>query len=71
MEEKQAELQEITMKVADMESFVEEIAEEAYEKACETVTEDVVEQTGQENLKELQKYKQWITAEERKLPKEV
>lgn len=71
LEEKQAELQEITMKVADMESFVEEIAEEAYEKACETVTEDVVEQTGQENLKELQKYKQWITAEERKLPKEV
>ncbi len=71
LEEKQAELQEITMKVADMESFVEEIAEDAYEKACETVTEDVVEQTGQENLKELQKYKQWITAEERKLPKEV
>ncbi len=71
LEEKQAELQEITMKVADMESFVEEIAEAAYEKACETVTEDVVEQTGQENLKELQKYKQWITAEERKLPKEV
>ena len=54
-----------------METFVEEIAEEAYEKACETVTEDVVEQTGKENLKELQKYKQWITAEERKLPKEV
>ena len=71
LEEKQAELQEITMKVADMETFVEEIAEEAYEKACETVTEDVVEQTGQENLKELQKYKQWITAEERRLPKEV
>lgn len=71
LEEKQAELQEITMKVADMESFVEEIAEEAYEKACEMLTVDVVEQTGQENLKELQKYKQWITAEERKLPKEV
>ena len=71
LEEKQAELQEITMKVADMEAFVEEIEEEAYEKACETVTEDVVEQTGQENLKELQKYKQWIIAEERKLPKEV
>lgn len=71
LEEKQVELQEITMKVADMESFVEEIAEESYEKACETVTEDVVEQTGQENLKELQKYKQWNTAEERKLPKEV
>lgn len=71
LEEKQAELQEITMKVADMESFVEEIAEGAYEKACEMVTEDVVEQTGQENLKELQKYKQWINAEERKLPKEV
>jgi len=71
LEEKQAELQGITMKVADMETFVEEIAEEAYEKACETVTKDVVEQTGQENLKELQKYKQWITAEERKLPKEV
>ena len=71
LEEKQAELQEITMKVADMEAFVEEIEDETYEKACETVTEDVVEQTGQENLKELQKYKQWIIAEERKLPKEV
>ena len=37
--EKQAVLDEITMRVLDMENFVEQVAEDAYEKACEAVSD--------------------------------
>lgn len=55
--EKQAVLDEITMRVSDMESFVEQIAENAYEKACKVVSDTVAEQTREEDIEELRNIK--------------
>lgn len=68
--EKQAVLNEITMKVSDMENFVEEVAEDAYEKACEVVTNTVKKQTREEDIMELRSYKEWVTSDERKTSKD-
>lgn len=68
--EKQAVLNEITMRVSDMENFVEEVAEDAYEKACEVVTDTVKKQTREEDIMELCSYKEWVTSDERKTSKD-
>lgn len=68
--EKQAVLDEITMRVSDMENFVEQVAEDAYEKACEAVSDTVAEQTRAEDIEELRRYKKWLTSDERKTPKD-
>ena len=56
--EKQAVLDEITMRVLDMENFVEQVAEDAYEKACEAVSDTMAEQTRAEQIEEFGKYTQ-------------
>ena len=63
--EKQAVLDEITMRVLDMENFVEQVAEDAYEKACEAVSDTMAEQTRAEDIEELRRYKKWLTSDER------
>ena len=68
--EKQAVLDEITMRVLDMENFVEQVAEDAYEKACEAVSDTMAEQTRAEDIEELRRYKKWLTSDERKTPKD-
>lgn len=68
--EKQAVLDEITMRVSDMENFVEQVAEDAYEKACEVVSDTVAEQTREEDISELRSYKKWLTSDERKTAKD-
>ena len=68
--ENQATLDALTMKISDLEAFVEEVAEDAYEKACEVVSETVAEQTREEDIEELRKYKKWLTSDERKTPKD-
>lgn len=45
MAEKEQALSEITMKLEDAESLVEEIADTAYEKACEVIAETVFAET--------------------------
>ena len=66
----QIKLEDITMKVSDIEKFAEEVAEDAYEKACEVITDTVMEQTREEDIKEIQNYKKWLSSDERKIPKE-
>lgn len=68
--EKQAVLDEITMRVSDMENFVEQIVEDAYEKACEVVSDTVAEHTREEDITELRSYKKWVTSDERTTPKD-
>lgn len=68
--EKQAVLDEITMRVSDMENFVEQVAEDAYEKACEVVSDTVAEQTREADISELRSYKKWLTSDERKTAKD-
>ena len=68
--EMQAALDDITLKVLDMENMVDQIADDAYEKACEVVADTVAEHTREEDIAELRSYKKWLTSDERKTPKD-
>ena len=63
--QKQAALEAVTMKLADMETLVDDVAEQAYEKACEVVTETVRQETQKEDIKILDDYSKWLSAPER------
>lgn len=60
----QAALDDITLKVLDMENMVEQIADDAYEKACEVVADTVAEHTRAEDIAELRSYKKWLTSDD-------
>ena len=62
---KQAALEAVTMKLADMEMLVDEVAEQAYKKACEAVTDTVRQATQKEEIKILDDYLKWLSAPER------
>lgn len=68
--EQQIKLEHMEMKLSDLEKFAEEVAEEAYDKACEVITDSVIEQTKEEEMKEIRNYKNWLSLEEKKIPKE-
>ena len=70
LSEKQAALATVTMKIADIESLVEEVADTAYEKACEVVTDTVRAETQKEDIRAVEDYKKWLAAPERKAPQE-
>ena len=70
LSEKQAALATVTMKIADIESLVEEVADTAYEKACEVVTDTVRAETQKEDIRAVEEYKKWLASPERKAPKE-
>ena len=49
------------MKIADMESLVEEVADTAYEKACEVVADTVRAETQKEDIRAVEDYKSgWL-----------
>ena len=70
LSEKQAALATVTMKIADIESLVEEVADTAYEKACEVVTDTVRAETQKEDIRAVEDYKKWLASPERKAPQE-
>ena len=70
LSEKQAALATVTMKIADIESLVEEVADTAYEKACEVVSDTVRAETQKEDIRAVEDYKKWLASPERKAPKE-
>ena len=63
--EKHSALEDITMKLADMETLVDEVAGQAYERACEVVTDTVRQETQKEDIKILDDYSRWLSAPER------
>ena len=63
MAEKEQALSEITMKLEDAETLVEEIADTAYEKACEVIAETVFAETQKQDLETVANYQKWITEE--------
>ena len=71
LSEKQAALEAVTMKLADMETLVDEVAGQAYEKACEVVTDTVRRQTQKEDIKILDDYSKWLSAPERTADKKL
>ena len=70
LSEKQAALATVTMKIADIESLVEEVADTAYEKACEVVADTVRAETQKEDIRAVEDYKKWLASPERKAPQE-
>ena len=68
--EQQIKLEHMEMKLSDLEKFAEEVAEEAYDKACEVIADSVIEQTKEEEMKEIKHYKNWLSLEDKKIPKE-
>ena len=70
LSEKQEALATVIMKIADIESLVEEVADTAYEKACEVVTDTVRVETQKEDIRAVEEYKKWLASPERKAPKE-
>ena len=71
LSEKQAALEAVTMKLEDMETLVDEVAGQAYEKACEVVTDTVRQQTQKEDIKILDDYSKWLSAQERTADKKL
>ena len=69
--EKHSALEDVTMKLADMETLVDEVAGQAYEKACEVVTDAVRQQTQKEDIKILDDYSKWLSAPERTADKKL
>ena len=64
--QKKAELDELVLKISDIETMIDEVADKAYEKACETVTKTVRETTHREDIKTVKEYKDFILSPEKK-----
>ena len=60
--EKHSALEDVTMKLAEVETLVDEVAERAYEKACEAVANTVRQETQKEDIKILDDYSKWLSA---------
>ena len=59
-------LEELTVRVSDVESLIEEVSDTAYEKAVEVVTDQVREQTQLEDLAVIEKYRKSVTSPQAK-----
>ena len=68
--EKEQAIGELTMKLDDVEQFIDEVTETAYEKAVEIVTDSVRAETQKADIAEIEAYKKWVTSPERKTPQD-
>lgn len=64
--QKEQELTELTLKVEEVETLIDEVSEIAYDKAVEVVTDTVRAQTQAADLSEIEGYRKWANAPERK-----
>ena len=62
-------LEELTMKIEDVEALVDEVADIAYDKAVEVVTDTVRQETHKEDIRLVEESKKWVLSPERKAPK--
>ena len=61
-------LDELTLKVSDMETLLEDVSAAAYDKAVEVVTETVRTETRKEDMRMIEDTKKWVLSPERKAP---
>ena len=66
----QEKLDELVLKISDIDSLVEDVAKVAYEKACDVVTETVQEETIKDDIKIVKKYRDAILSPENNIPEE-
>ena len=64
----QSKLDELTLKVNDMETLIDEVATVAYDKAVEGVTDVVRTETRKEDMQMIEDTKKWVLSPERKAP---
>ena len=65
----QSKLDELTLKVSDMEILLEDVSAAAYDKAVEVVTDVVRTETHKEDMRMIEDTKKWVLSPERKAPK--
>ena len=65
----QSKLDELTLKVSDMETLLEDVSAAAYDKAVEVVTDVVRAETRKEDMRMIEDTKMWVLSPERKAPK--
>ena len=66
----QSKLDELTLKVNDMETLIDEVTAAAYDKAVEVVTDTVRQETHKEDIRLVEESKKWVLSPERKAPKQ-
>ena len=64
----QSKLDELTLKVSDMETLLEDVSAVAYDKAVEVVTDVVRTETRKEDMRMIEDTKKWVLSPERKAP---
>ena len=64
----QNKLDELTLKVSDMETLLEDVSAAAYDKAVEVVTDSVRTETRKEDMRMIEDTKKWVLSPERKAP---
>ena len=62
-------LDELTLKVSDMETLLEDVSAAAYDKAVEVVTDVVRTETRKEDMRMIEDTKRWVLSPERKAPR--
>lgn len=62
-------MEELTMKIEDVEALVDEVADIAYDKAVEVVADTVKLETHKEDIKLVEQSKAWVLSPERKASK--
>ena len=65
----QTKLDELTLRVNDMETLIDEVSAAAYDKAVEVVTDVVRTETRKEDMRMIEDTKKWVLSPERKAPK--
>ena len=64
----QSKLDELTLKVGDMETLLDDVSAAAYDKAVEVVTDAVRTETRKEDMRMIEDTKKWVLSPERKAP---
>ena len=64
----QNKLDELTLKVSDMDTLLENVSTAAYDKAVEVVTDVVRTETRKEDMRMIEDTKKWVLSPERKAP---
>ena len=64
----QSKLDELTLRVSDMETLIDEVSAAAYDKAVDIVTDVVRTETRKEDVRIIEDTKKWVLSPERKAP---
>ncbi len=64
-------IEKLNARIEDLEKLLDEVSAIAYDKACDTIVEAIVDKTQAEDMKHINKYKQWLLSDKCKAPKDV